>query len=186
MKSPPTSPDSNDKSKTVVQEDDYNHSEVEQEYPGEGYEPEKMQSPSELGIKDPSLESLKKILSKNSYHDAEQMMEEEESEAVAEDVKSFYDFSEQSKQYHKENKFVECAKADFVNMNEMNIFESVLECPALLAISDSGALDLSKWVDNFLLSKGLPAKIAREGVLLGEMKDWSFVEELQPSQMIQV
>jgi len=61
----------------------------------------------------------------------------------------------------------------------------VIKIAALLGISESGALNLSNWVESYLFCDGL-TKAAGESVILGHLQDWSFVEEFVPLQMIQV
>jgi hypothetical protein len=44
---------------------------------------------------------------------------------------------------------------------------------------------LSNWVESYLYCNGL-TRAAGESVILGQLKDWNYVEELVPLQMIQV
>jgi len=82
-------------------------------------------------------------------------------------------------------KFIACEEQWFKTLDDFSVFKALLECPALLAINESGALDLSGWVNNYLLSTGTKVE-GGEGVLIGQLKDWNYVEEFVPIQMIQV
>ncbi|CAG7835532.1 unnamed protein product [Allacma fusca] len=70
------------------------------------------------------------------------------------------------------------------NVKNLTALQAIVNCPALLAISDSGALQLSKWIETYLFCTGLK-RAAGEGAILGKLRDWNFAEELVPVQMIQ-
>jgi hypothetical protein len=82
-------------------------------------------------------------------------------------------------------KFIACEEQWFKTLDEFSVFRSLLECPALLAVNESGALDITQWISNYLLSTGV-VKDTGDGVLIGRLQDWNYVEELVPIQMIQV
>lgn len=86
----------------------------------------------------------------------------------------------------KETKrFIACEEQWFEDINDSSVIQALLECPALLAINESGALDLNKWIEKYLLSTGMDVGPG-DGVLLGELKNWNFVEELVPIQTVQM
>ncbi|CAL8143102.1 unnamed protein product [Orchesella dallaii] len=85
----------------------------------------------------------------------------------------------------KEKRFIACEEQWFDDIHDKSVIQALLECPALLAINESGALDLSKWVEKYLFSYGMDIG-GGEGILLGDLKNWNFVEELVPIQTVQM
>ncbi len=82
-------------------------------------------------------------------------------------------------------RFIACEEEWFSNTNDFSTLQTLLECPALQGISESGALNITNWVENYLYCSGL-TRAAGDSVILGQLRDWNYVEEFVPHQMIQV
>lgn len=97
-----------------------------------------------------------------------------------------YNFGEAAAVTNSEsNRFIACDAEWFKDMQDFSVFKALFECPALLAISESGALDLSKWIETYLLSSGM-CQAGGDGTMIGNLKDWNYVEELVPIQTVQL